>query len=78
MDDGAFDVVLCTQVLEHVEDPAQAVRELHRVTSPGGRVLASTHGVAGLPPVADRLLALDARGARAAVRERTRDWAPSP
>jgi SAM-dependent methyltransferase len=45
VDDGSFDVVLCTQVLEHCDDPAQAVRELRRVTAPGGRVLASTHGV---------------------------------
>jgi len=43
--DGSFDLVLCTQVLEHVEDPAQVVRELRRVVAPGGRVLASTHGV---------------------------------
>jgi SAM-dependent methyltransferase len=43
--DGSFDVVVCTQVLEHANDPAQAVRELRRVTAPGGRVLASTHGV---------------------------------
>ena len=42
---ASFDVVLCTQVLEHCDDPAQAVRELRRVTAPGGRVLASTHGV---------------------------------
>ena len=42
---GAYDLVLCTQVLEHVGDPDLAVRELHRVTAPGGRVLASTHGV---------------------------------
>jgi len=45
VEDGSFDVVLCTQVLEHADDPAQAVRELRRVTAPGGRVLASTHGV---------------------------------
>jgi SAM-dependent methyltransferase len=45
LEDASFDVVLCTQVLEHVDDPAAAVRELHRVTAPGGRVLASTHGV---------------------------------
>jgi SAM-dependent methyltransferase len=45
LEDGSFDLVLCTQVLEHVDDPAVAVRELHRVTAPGGRVLASTHGV---------------------------------
>ena len=43
--DGEFDLVLCTQVLEHCDDPAQAVRELRRVTAPSGRVLASTHGV---------------------------------
>jgi SAM-dependent methyltransferase len=45
VDDASFDVVLCTQVLEHCDDPSQAVRELRRVTRPGGRVLASTHGV---------------------------------
>lgn len=43
--DGGFDLVLCTQVLEHVDDPAAAVRELRRVAAPGGRILASTHGV---------------------------------
>lgn len=43
--DGSFDLVLCTQTLEHAEDPARAVRELRRVVAPGGRVLASTHGV---------------------------------
>ncbi len=45
VEDASFDVVLCTQVLEHCDDPAAAVRELRRVTRPGGRVLASTHGV---------------------------------
>jgi len=45
VEDSSFDLLLCTQVLEHVEGPDQAVRELHRVASPGGRVLASTHGV---------------------------------
>ena len=44
VEDASFDLVLCTQVLEHCDDPAQAVRELRRVTAPGGRVLASTHG----------------------------------
>ena len=45
LDDASFDVVLCLQVLEHVPDPAAAVRELRRVVRPGGRVLLSTHGV---------------------------------
>ena len=45
VEDSGYDVVLCTQVLEHCADPDRAVRELRRVTAPGGRVLASTHGV---------------------------------
>jgi SAM-dependent methyltransferase len=48
--DGSFDVVVCTQVLEHADDPAAAVRELRRVVAPGGRVLASTHGTAVYHP----------------------------
>jgi SAM-dependent methyltransferase len=43
--DADFDLVLCIQVLEHVDDPARAVRELHRAVRPGGRVLVATHGV---------------------------------
>ena len=38
-EDASFDLVLCTQVLEHCDDPAQGVRELRRVTKSGGRVL---------------------------------------
>jgi SAM-dependent methyltransferase len=53
--DAAFDVVLCLQVLEHVPDPPAAVRELRRVVRPGGRVLASTHGVYPFHPNPDDL-----------------------
>jgi SAM-dependent methyltransferase len=45
VEDASFDLVLCIQVLEHADDPAQGVRELRRVVAPGGAVLASTHGV---------------------------------
>lgn len=45
VEDESFEVVLCTQVLEHCGVPDQAVTELYRATAPGGRVLASTHGV---------------------------------
>ncbi len=53
--DGSFDVVLCSQVLEHCGDPAQGVRELRRVTAAGGRVLVSTHGVQVYHPAPDDL-----------------------
>jgi 2-polyprenyl-3-methyl-5-hydroxy-6-metoxy-1,4-benzoquinol methylase len=41
-EEEAFDLVLCTQVLEHVLDPSAAVHELARVLEPGGLLLLST------------------------------------
>jgi SAM-dependent methyltransferase len=55
VEDASFDVVLCLQVLEHVPDPAAAVRELRRVVRPGGRVLLSTHGIYPFHPNPDDL-----------------------
>jgi SAM-dependent methyltransferase len=51
--DGVADLVLCTQVLEHVDNPVLCVAELGRVTRPGGVVLTSTHGVQPYHPVPD-------------------------
>lgn len=36
--DGSFDVVHAHQVLQHVGDPVRALREMRRVTRPGGLV----------------------------------------
>ena len=55
VEDASFDVALCVQVLEHVPDPAAAVRELRRVVRPGGRVLLTTHGVYPFHPNPDDL-----------------------
>ncbi len=38
-DDGSFDVVVTTQVLEYVPDVPRALAEIHRVLKPGGRAL---------------------------------------
>jgi SAM-dependent methyltransferase len=38
LEDASFDHVLCTQVLEHVEDPLRVLSELCRVLRPGGRL----------------------------------------
>lgn len=35
--DASFDVVLCTEVLEHVPEPSAALKEIARVLRPGGR-----------------------------------------
>lgn len=39
--DASFDAVLCTEVIEHIQDPTEIIREMHRVLKPGGRLLAT-------------------------------------
>jgi SAM-dependent methyltransferase len=41
-EDGAFDLVLCSQVIEHVLDAPAAALELARVLQPGGTLILST------------------------------------
>jgi SAM-dependent methyltransferase len=40
--DGVFDVVLCTEVLEHLPEPQRAIDEMFRVLKPGGTLLLTT------------------------------------
>jgi ubiquinone/menaquinone biosynthesis C-methylase UbiE len=39
---ASFDVVISSECIEHTLDPAGAVREIHRVTRPGGLLLVTT------------------------------------
>ncbi len=46
--DSAFDTVLCSQVLEHVPEPALLMSEAFRVLKPGGHLLLTTPQTWGL------------------------------
>lgn len=68
--DDTFDVVHAHQVLQHVADPVQALREMKRVCAPGGVVAARDADYAGFIwfpriPALDRWLELYDRAARA-------------
>ena len=68
--DDSFDVVHAHQVLQHVGDPVQALREMRRVTVPGGVVAARDADYAGFHwfpvlPELDAWLDLYRRAARA-------------
>lgn len=46
--DEQFDIVVCEQVLEHLDDPASVIDELARVLRPGGLLVI---GVPTFPPI---------------------------
>jgi ubiquinone/menaquinone biosynthesis C-methylase UbiE len=43
--DNTYDVIVCTQVLEHVPNPFAAAGELHRILKPGGQLLLTVPAV---------------------------------
>lgn len=69
--DNSFDLAICWDVIEHVQNPEAVLRELRRVVRPGGRVLLTIinrfawrdphyhiRGINWLPrPFADRIVA---------------------
>jgi SAM-dependent methyltransferase len=61
--DGSFDVVHAHQVLQHLGDPVRALREMRRVTKPGGLIAARDVDYGGMSwypdsPVLDEWLQL--------------------
>jgi SAM-dependent methyltransferase len=40
--DASFEIVLCTEVLEHLPEPQRAIDEMFRVLVPGGQLLLTT------------------------------------
>jgi SAM-dependent methyltransferase len=46
--EGAFSLVTCTEVVEHLENFRHAVREIHRVLAPGGVAILTTPNVLNL------------------------------
>lgn len=63
--DDTFDVALCSLGLMYVPDPEKALREMHRVLAPRGRVVASVWGArtncgwAAVFPIVDRRVESD-------------------
>ena len=71
--DGEFDLVLCTQVIEHVQDADRGVTELARVLRPGGALVISTDNARNYvsrvlnAPRTAAVAALRLRGARGRI-----------
>lgn len=53
--DAGFDLVMATDVIEHVDDDGQALRELRRVLSPDGAVLLTVPAFQSLWGLQDRV-----------------------
>jgi len=40
--DRSFDLILCSEVIEHIADSSAAIKEMHRLLKPGGTLILST------------------------------------
>ena len=69
VEDASVDVVLSTQVLEHVADPRRYLSECRRVMRPGGQLLLSTHGIMVYHPDPEDYLRWTCAGLQRAVRD---------
>ena len=46
--DGSYDVILCSEVIEHIPDPISAIKEMSRILKPGGVLLITAPLQSGL------------------------------
>jgi ubiquinone/menaquinone biosynthesis C-methylase UbiE len=81
--DGEFDLVLCSQVIEHVLDADLAIAELARVLRPGGRLVISTDNARNVvtrtlnAPRTAAVRALRLRGARGRIESPATPYTPA-
>src|SRR3954468_9944455 len=77
--DASFDLVTCLDVIEHTDDDVKALRELKRVTKPGGVLVVTVPAYPRLWSRHDRRTATGAatRAGRSAARRRRRAGASS-
>ena len=68
--DSSFDVVLCTEVLEHLHTPEKALGEFRRVLKPGGLLLLTTRFIYPLHDVPGDYF----RYTKYGLRHLLRDW----
>jgi len=48
IDDESFDYVFCTEVIEHVAEPIQAIKEMTRICKKGGQIIITAPFTSGL------------------------------
>ena len=70
LSDGTFDIVLAVSVLEHLDDLAGAMAEVHRVLRPGGRLIGK------VPHWSDRSAHIDPTHSRTFDEETLWQWDP--
>jgi SAM-dependent methyltransferase len=76
--DASFDLVLATDVIEHVDDDVGALREIGRVLSPEGHVLLTVPALQALWGLQDELAQHKRRYRRSALLQRMRDAGLQP
>lgn len=59
--DGSFDAVVCISVLEHFEDQHAALREMRRVTKPGGMLVSGFPARIAITDMLFRMVGYDPR-----------------